>query len=379
MRFSAFVFGLSLAWSLAAQPFPTKKEQTAKQKQKEQKEEITQTLATLPDPPSTMVVETGRLVFHLAPLSGKGLLSKQVDEALKAINKQAKGAAIVKLRAFVAGTGDMRRVTAIAVEDFTKKRKALPIISVVRIGLLPLNGAQVVLEGVSVSKKVVNPNGLVFISGQAAREPADPSAPKLQLAGVAGKSVDMLRAALAIHGLAPADALRLTCFNSSLDDNDAVRQQIAGAFPAAVLNIVQVQRVAADRMVECEAVARLKAKPAQPVRIDNPTNATFARSAVVASDRILLSSVQMAFGAEDADVRLAFTRLRTTLTAANTSLDKVFYLTAYPTTAKMLDRFRALRFEFLDRAKAPASTNLAFEGLPSLDASLGMEVIATLQ
>jgi enamine deaminase RidA (YjgF/YER057c/UK114 family) len=111
--------------------------------------------------------------------------------------------------------------------------------------------------------------------------------------------------------------------------------------------------------------------------IDNPTNAAFARAAVVGPGKVLFSAVQMAFGAEDTDLRLAFSRLRTTLTAAGSGLDKVVYLTAYPVNAKTLDRYRALRFEFLDRAKAPASTNLAFEGLPSLDATLGMEVLAT--
>ena len=348
------------------------------QKKGKDGDEITQTLAALPDPPATITAEVTQLAFHVAPLSGKGLLSKQVEEALKAIQKQAKGGAIVKLRAFVAGTGDMRRVTSIVSEEFTKKQKPIPVVAVVRVGLLPLNGAQVVLEGVSVSKKTLNPNGLVFISGQAAREAIDPASTKLQLAGVAAKSVDQLRTILTAHGTTPADVVRLTCMNSSLDDNDAVRQLMGGAFPAAVLNIVQVQRVAADRMVECEAVARLKSKPGQAVRIDNPTNAAFARAVEVGPGKVLFSAVQMTFGAEDTDVRLAFTRLRNTLTAAGSGLDRVFYLTAYPVNGRMLDRYRALRFEFLDRAKAPASTNLAFEGLPSLDATLGMEVMATV-
>ena len=353
-------------------------QQRREKDKKPAKEEITQTLALLPEPPTTITAETARLAFHVAPLSGKGLLSRQVEDALKVLNKQAQGGGIVKLRAFVAGTGDMRRVATIVSETFAKKKKPLPVVNVIRVGLLPLNGAQVVMEGISVSKKVRNPNGLLFISGQAAREPIEPADSRIRVAGVATKSVELLRSTLTAHGLMANDMLRVTCFTTSLDDADAVRTQVAGAFPAAALNLVQVQRIAADRMAECEGVARLRAKPAETVKFDNPTNAAFARAAFAASDRVLFTGTQMAFGAEDADVRLAFTRLRTSLTAAGASLDRVFFLTAYPSNAAMLDKFRRLRFEFLNREKAPASTNLAFEGLPSLDASLGMEVIAAL-
>jgi enamine deaminase RidA (YjgF/YER057c/UK114 family) len=40
---------------------------------------------------------------------------------------------------------------------------------------------------------------------------------------------------------------------------------------------------------------------------------------------------------------------------------------------------RKVRFEFFDTAKPPASTALVFEGLPSMDASLGIELIAVPQ
>jgi enamine deaminase RidA (YjgF/YER057c/UK114 family) len=35
-----------------------------------------------------------------------------------------------------------------------------------------------------------------------------------------------------------------------------------------------------------------------------------------------------------------------------------------------------LRFEFYDRARPPASTMILFQGLPSLDASFGIDVVA---
>ena len=77
----------------------------------------------------------------------------------------------MKLRAFVAGSGDMRRVQAIVSETFTERRLSLPALSVVQVGGLPLEGAQVVIEATSVGKKDVNPNGLVFIAGQQAASP----------------------------------------------------------------------------------------------------------------------------------------------------------------------------------------------------------------
>jgi enamine deaminase RidA (YjgF/YER057c/UK114 family) len=347
-----------------------------KAKTKEEKEEITQSLPVLPDPPPAVTVDTARLSFHVAPLSGKGLLSKQVEEGLKALQKQAKSGELVRVRAFVAGTGDVRRVSAIVSEVYAKRRKPLPVVQVIRIGLLPMNGAQVVLEGVSQGPKPVNPAGLAFVSGQVGREPLDGSSSRILVAGVAAKSVEGLKSALSAIRLTPADVLRVTCFATSLDDHDAVRGEVAAAFPSAALNIVQVQRAAGERMVECEGVARLKQPPADGVQIVNPTNAAFAQAALIQSSKTVFTGLQMAFGREDGDIRLAFTRLKNTLDATGSGLNQIVYVSAYPPSQSMLDRYRALRFEFLVRAKAPASTNLIFEGLPSLDATLGMDVIA---
>jgi hypothetical protein len=55
-------------------------------------------------------------------------------------------------------------------------------------------------------------------------------------------------------------------------------------------------------------------------------------------------------------------------------MDRVVYAYAYPGDQAMLDRFRALRFEYLVRANAPASTNLVFEG--AAGAKLGVDAIA---
>jgi len=103
------------------------------------------------------------LIFNVSPLSAKGLLSQQTREALKAILKANGGAQVVHLRAFIAGSGDIRRVPQIVSEVFTGKKMQLPSVSIIRAGALPLENAQVVIEAVSAGKKEVNPDGLAFI------------------------------------------------------------------------------------------------------------------------------------------------------------------------------------------------------------------------
>jgi hypothetical protein len=92
-----------------------------RKKKKPEVEPIPQTLPVTPDTPEAIAAELGRLSFQVSPLSAKGLLSQQVHDALKALTRLNHGVPIVKLRAFVAGSGDLRRVKEIVAEDFTEK------------------------------------------------------------------------------------------------------------------------------------------------------------------------------------------------------------------------------------------------------------------
>jgi hypothetical protein len=65
------------------------------------------------DAPAAVAGTTAGLVFHVSPLSNKGLLSQQIEDAIKALDKANGGATFLKLRAFVAGAGDLRRVQTI--------------------------------------------------------------------------------------------------------------------------------------------------------------------------------------------------------------------------------------------------------------------------
>lgn len=351
-----------------------------RKKKNEEEEPPTQTLEVLPDPPGFVTVETEKIGFVYSPLSAKGLLSQQTRDALKALQKLARGAQIVKVRAFVAGTGDLRRVPVIVSEVFSEKKQPLPAVSVVQVGLLPLEGAQVLLEATLAGKRGVNPHGLAFFSGQQVAsegEVTDPLAPVLALAE---RSIAGLNVAAGGVGVKPVDMLRVTCLVSSLADHSAVAGKLAATYPQAASAVVQLQRGPLRPIAECEAVARLTAPLEAEVKLTNPSglNASpnYSQVALVNSRRIVLTGEQMAFGAQDADIKLAFDRLGRVLTAANVSYKDVFFTSYYPLTTTVQDKIRAQRFGYLDKSRPPASTMILFEGLPSADASFAMNVIA---
>ena len=131
---AAVLLSLTLASGLSAQ-----------KKNKKDIEPPTQVLPPLPDPPDAVVAETARLSFQISPLSNKGLLSQQIRDALKALLRDNHGAQIVKLRAFVAGSGDLRRVQTIVAEEFTDRKLPLPVLSTIQVGALPMTGAQIAI------------------------------------------------------------------------------------------------------------------------------------------------------------------------------------------------------------------------------------------
>jgi enamine deaminase RidA (YjgF/YER057c/UK114 family) len=349
-----------------------------RKKKKGEEEEITQTLEVLKDPPNVVTAETRRLVFHVANPTSKGLLSQQMRDALRDIFRQARGAAPVKLRAFVAGTGDLRRVQAIVSETFTERRMALPALSVVQIGELIQEGAQLALEAISVTRKPVHSYGLAFISGQGASssKPLDPIRP------LAEKTLANLETAVRAIGSEPSDVLRVTCFATALDEAIELRTRFRTAFPKAAVNYMQVQRAPAYTLVECEAVASLRKQPSSPLEMINPEGLTkspnFSQIAVVGAPRVAISGTQLAFRFQDADVRLAFQRLSKSMEETKASLKNVAFSHIYPLTNPIMEKVRAIRFDYYDKARPPASTMILFEGLPSLDASFGVDVIAVL-
>ena len=328
------------------------------QKSKKKKPDVEprpQALEIIPDPPDAVMAEPGRLSFQVSPLSDKGLLSQQVHDALKALTRLNHGASFLKLRAFVAGSGDLRRVRDIVAEDLTDKKRALPAVSTIQVGALPLPGAQVVIEAVSSEKKVVNPGGVVFIPAVASPNPA--------------AAVARLESVMSGVGIKPADVRRITCFMSSLEDVAAARSAVAVAFAAAATNFVQMQRLGLERNVLCEAAAGLTTAPALP-----PPAGSGA--ALVNSPKIVLTAIQLVFRDMDSDFRLAYQRLAKTMAPLGATFKDVFWTGNYALTLPTSAKIESLQWEFLDRAHPPASTTVQVEGLPSIDATAALEFMA---
>ena len=230
------------------------------------KEEETQTLQLPKELPAAVTGDTRRLTFHVTPLSAKGLLSQQIRDALKALAHECGNDTVLKIRAFVAGSGDLRRVRDLVSEVFTDRQQPLPALSLIRAGGLPMEGAQVVLEAIAAGRKAVNPDGLAFLSAQIAvsENPLDPVAP------LTAKSLAALRQAVKAAGSEPGDVLRVTCFLSSLEKVAASRQLVEAEYPHAALDFVQTQRVPREALAACEAVARLRGETGARLHLLNP-------------------------------------------------------------------------------------------------------------
>jgi enamine deaminase RidA (YjgF/YER057c/UK114 family) len=347
---------------------------TAAPAQKKKKEEETQTLQIPKELPAAVSGDSRRMSFHLTPLSAKGLLSQQIRDALKAAARDTGSETVLKIRAFVAGSGDLRRVRDLVSEVFTDRRQPLPALSLIRAGGLPMEGAQVVLEVTSSGKKEVNPNGLAFIAAQVATSdnPLDPVAPLVE------KSLARLRAAVKAAGAEPSDVLKVTCFLSSLENLAATRKPVDAEYPRAALNYVQTQRAPGQALGACEAVARSGVKPSGTFEFLNPeglpAQAGQSQIALVNSPHVVLTGTQVSFGYQEQDSKLALGRLRKALEQAGASA--VAYVHFYPLSTGIASQLRKVRGEFFDTARPPATTMLEFEGLPSMDAGFGVDAVA---
>jgi enamine deaminase RidA (YjgF/YER057c/UK114 family) len=363
---------LALAAVAASAASPPPQDQPKAKK----KEEQTQVLQLPTELPAVTTGNPRRLTFHVTPLTGKGLLTHQVREALKALSRELGSETVLKIRAFVAGSGDVRRVRDLVSEEFSERKRPLPALSLVRAGGLPMEGAQVVLEAIGEAHKDVNPHGLAFFSAQAAASdsPLDAAAPLVR------KALAQLGLAVKAAGATPQSVLRVTCFVSSLADVAATRSLVDNEYPHAALNYVQTQRSPGSALAACEAVARLATDPAAPLQFLNPDGlpreSGQASIALVNTPEVVLTGTQVSFGYQPRDTRLAFDRLQKELTQAGISPGKVAFADYYPLSLDIAGQVRQVRAEVFDAARPPAGTLLLFEGLPSMDAGFAVDAVA---
>lgn len=344
--------------------------------QRKKKEEVTQTLQLPKDLPAAVVGDIRRLTFRVTPLSAKGLLSQQVRDALKAVSRDAGSDTVLKIRAFVAGSGDLRRVRDLVSEVFTERRQPLPALSLVQSGGLPLEGSQVILEYIAASRKDVNPQGLAFLSAQPSYSdnPTDPVAP------LTTQSLAALRKTVKAAGSEPADVVRVTCYFSSLESLADSRKQIEAEYPKAALNYVQTERAPSRGMAACEAVARLRSNPGIPLKMANagdvPIRPSESHAALVVSPQVVLTGSQVSFGYEEKDARLAFERLKRAVEQAGGSIQDLAFAHYYALSSGIAAQVLKIRAEFLNAERPPAGSLLIFESLPSREAGFAVDVVA---
>lgn len=298
-----------------------------------------------------LVADTEALDFHISPLLRTGGLAAQIRASLNDLIRDTHGETIIKLRAFVAGAGDARRVQAEVAQIFTERRLPLPVLSILQVGALGEQAAQVVIEAVVSTHRTVNPNGLAFLAGQ--------MGPSLN------EALEHLRTSARAAGIEPDRVLTCTCFTSRVENSDATRAMVQAMFPKSAINVVEALRDPASDASTCEAVGQLReATRAGPVVwLKN------SRTTLVTSHRLVFTGLQLTFGAYLDDAHEAFARLQRAASALQPVEAPVevnaFSLDAYAGSA--------LR----KSASVPASvfTVQTVEGLPSIDASAGIEAV----
>ncbi|HWE49384.1 MAG TPA: hypothetical protein VG273_06325 [Bryobacteraceae bacterium] len=341
-RSLAFLGGVAMCLFLHASPAAAQK-----RKNTEPKSQVT---PLPPEPPMALAVDTESLDFHISPLLKTGGLSAQIKQSLNDLIRDTHGETIIKLRAFVAGAGDARRVQALVLDLFTDHHLPLPVLTIVQVGALGLDTAQVVIEAVVSTHRVVNPNGLAFFFDQRGRSLMN--------------AVEQFQANAKAANVPLGNVLTCTCFAARIEDHEAALKQVKDLFPKADLNLVQAIRDPLSTSANCEGVAQLASAPKDPVVLEQ-----FAHATLVHSTQLIFTGLQLSFGNYLDDGQQAFARLQ----RAAGALQPV-------ETPVMLDGFA------LDNSAAAALrktiplgprtfTIHGVEGLPSMDASAGIEAI----
>lgn len=322
---------------------------SAAQRHKNQ-EPKSQVLPLPPELPKALLADTASLDFHISPLLRTGGLSAQIRQSLNDLIRDTRGETIIKLRAFVAGAGDARRVQAEAADLFTDRKLPLPALTVLQIGALGQETAQVVIEAVVSTHKTVNPSGLAFFAGQNGSSFEE--------------ALRQLRESVAAAAVAPDHILTCTCFTSQIGNYDAARSAVQSAFPSTAINVVQAVRDPANDASMCEAVGQLTEAPAGPVVLLKKSRVT-----LVNTSQLIFTGLQLSFGSFLDDAHEAFVRLQHTASALQPVSAPV------EVNAFSLDAYASSALRKMTSFPPSAFTAQTVEGLPAIDASGGIEAI----
>jgi enamine deaminase RidA (YjgF/YER057c/UK114 family) len=323
----------------------------AQKRNKKNEEPKSQVLPLPPELPMVLAADTQSLDFHISPLLKSGGLAVQIRRSLNDLLRDTKGETIVKLRAFVSGVGDARRVQTEVASIFSERKLPLPVLTILQVGRLGDDLAQVVIEAVVSTKRTLNPNGLGFLSGQTGKSLRE--------------ALDHLRESATEAEIGVDQVVSCTCFAASVESGDASRGAVEAVFPKTAVNVVQALRDPVNSTTMCQAIAQLShpAKESALVWVKN------AHVSLVNSPRLVFTGLQLSFGNYLDDAREAFTRLQRLASALKASEAPV------QVNAFSLDLTAASALRKSTSFPPSVFTVQTVEGLPSVDASAGMEAI----
>ena len=105
-----------------------------------------------------------------------------------------------------------------AVTDiFSDHKQPLPVLSIIQVGALGQESAQVVIEAVVSTHKTVNPNGLAFFFDQRGK--------------TLSKALEKFASGLQTVNVPADHLLTCTCFAARLEDHAAALTEVKALFP----------------------------------------------------------------------------------------------------------------------------------------------------
>jgi hypothetical protein len=345
-RYSASALTLALIALLVSTAF------SSTQRRKGREEEPKSQVVPLPrELPTAIAADTSTLDFHVSPLLKTGGLAVQIRRSLTNLLRDTHGETVVKLRAFVSGVGDARRVLSEVTAIFTEKKLPLPVVTVIQIGRLSDDLAQVVIEAVVATQKNVNPNGLAFLAGQTGKTFTD--------------ALNGLRQSAAEASVSPDQVVSCTCFVSNLEGGGAQQSAIQTLFPKAVANVVQAVRDPIEQSTMCQGIGQLAHSPEQGPLVWLKK----AHASQVNSPRLVFTGLQLSFGSYLDDAKEAFSRLQRTASALGSNAAPV------QVNAFSLDLTAGAAIRKSTSFPPNTFTVQTVEGLPSVDATAGVEAV----
>lgn len=323
-------------------------------KDKKKQEPKTQVLPLPRELPNAVSAATSALQFRMTPLLKTGRLSAQIHESVARLIRDTKGERVVSIRAFVAGAGDSRRVQTTISEMFSEKHLPLPVLSIVQVGVLAEETAQVVLEAVVETQADASSQGLAVLTAKS----------DSGVGGAVSGLVDRLRKA----SVEAIDVQHCTCYVPNLVNTTNALAEAKAQLPNAVIDLVQPQRQPGSEATMCEAIARVR-------KAGDAKSSVAASSGIVfiMSPQVVVTGMQLSFGEYLDDAKAALERLVRTAGSQHAELKNLVILRAYSLTERAASALEKNAPAF--SVNNSAITVQMVEGLPSADASLGMEAL----